>query len=70
MLCLSLNRKKHRIFFMPSTIEEEVCRNFNVRVIGRTEQVTQKFYAISVERKIKHPAVAAICDAARSEIFS
>ena len=58
------------IFFMPSTIEEEVCRNFNVRVIGRTDQVVQKFYAISVERKVRHPAVAAICDIARSEIFS
>jgi LysR family transcriptional activator of nhaA len=40
-----------------------------VRVIGRAKAVRQQFYAISVERKIRHPAVAAICEAARQEIF-
>ena len=57
------------IFFMASAIEEEICRNFGVRVIGRTEEIKQKFYAISAERKVKHPAVAAICDMARDKIF-
>jgi len=36
----------------------------------RSEAVRQQFYAISVERKIKHPAVVAICEAARQDIFS
>ncbi len=56
-------------FFMSSTIEEEVCSNFNVRVVGRVAEIKQKFYAISAERKVKHPAVAAICDSARSALF-
>lgn len=56
-------------FFMSSTIEEEVCKNFNVRVVGRVTEIKQKFYAISAERKVKHPAVAAICDSARSALF-
>lgn len=56
-------------FFMSSAIEDEVCRNFNVRVVGRTTGVKQKFYAISAERKVRHPAVAAICDSARSALF-
>ncbi|GAA5315533.1 MAG: transcriptional activator NhaR [Candidatus Pelagadaptatus aseana] len=57
------------VFFMSSTIEEEICKNFNVRVIGKIEEVKQKYYAISAERKVKHPAVAAICDSARSSLF-
>ena len=58
------------VFFMSSTIEEEICSNFNVKVIGRVHEVKQKFYAISAERKVKHPAVAAICDGARTALFS
>lgn len=58
------------IFFMSSIIEEEVCRNFKVKAIGRVEDIHQKFYAISAERKVKHPAVAAICDTARHSLFT
>ena len=57
------------IFFMPTIIADEVCNAFNVEVIGETEEVTQKFYAISAERKVKHPAVVAICDAAKHHLF-
>lgn len=56
-------------FFMSSTIEEEICKNFNLRLIGRVSELKQKYYAISAERKIKHPAVAVICDRARSALF-
>jgi len=38
-------------------------------VVGRSEAVRQQFYAISVERKIRHPAVAAVCEAARKDLF-
>jgi LysR family transcriptional activator of nhaA len=34
--------------------------------VGRTDPVTEQFYAISVERRISHPAVAAITDTARA----
>jgi LysR family transcriptional activator of nhaA len=37
--------------------------------VGQTEDLKQSFYAISVERKIRHPAVLAICEAARKNIF-
>ncbi len=58
------------VFFMSSTIQEEICDNYNVRVIGEIDEIKQKYYAISAERKVKHPAVAAICDSARSSLFS
>jgi LysR family transcriptional activator of nhaA len=53
------------IFFMPSITADDVCKTFNVEIIGETDEVRQQFYAISAERKVKHPAVAAICDAAK-----
>ena len=41
-----------------------------MRVIGRVDSVRERFYAISVERKVKHPAVVAIADAAREKLFN
>ncbi len=57
------------IFFMPSIISDEVCRNFNVRPIGEIDALQQKFYAISTERKVKHPAVTAIYEQAKNSLF-
>ena len=53
------------IFTAPSAIANEVARQFGVELVGGTEEVREDFYAISVERKISHPAVAAITEAAR-----
>ncbi len=57
------------VFAAPSVIEEEVRQQHNVRVVGRSDAVREQFYAISVERIIKHPAVAAIQKAACCSIF-
>ncbi len=57
-------------FVAPSAIEEQVRSMYGVQVIGRTDAITERFYAISVERKIRHPAVAAISAAARSTLFA
>ena len=57
------------LFAAPDVIEKEVRRQYGVRVIGRVESVQERFYAISVERKVKHPAVVAIADAAREKLF-
>ncbi|HEX9265078.1 MAG TPA: transcriptional activator NhaR [Candidatus Binatia bacterium] len=57
------------LFFVPSVISAEVRRQFNVKVIGRVSTVREQFYAISLDRKLKHPAVLAISEAARSRLF-
>jgi len=57
------------VFAAPTVIEAEVRRDYHVRVIGRSPAIRQQFFAISVERKIKHPAVVAVCEAARKDIF-
>jgi len=58
------------VFAVPTVIEAEVRRQYRVRLVGRAPAVRQQFYAISVERKIKHPAVAAVCETARKDIFT
>lgn len=57
------------LFVAPSVIEAEVRRQYGVQIIGRVETVREHFYAISVERKLKHPAVLAIAEAARQKLF-
>jgi len=58
------------IFTSPTAVEDDVVAKYGVRVIGRTDDIKEHFYAISAERRIKHPAVTAITETARSELFS
>ena len=52
-------------FPAPTAIEKQVCRHYRVQIIGRTDAVRERYYAVSAERRIKHPAVAAITAAAQ-----
>jgi LysR family transcriptional activator of nhaA len=58
------------IFTSPTAVEDDVVDKYGVRVIGRTSEISESYYAISAERRIKHPAVSVITDAARSELFT
>jgi LysR family transcriptional activator of nhaA len=58
------------VFPAPTAIEDEVLRSHQVAIVGRTSTVRERYYAISVERRLKHAGVAAITNAARTEIFS
>jgi LysR family transcriptional activator of nhaA len=55
---------------MPSAVEEEVVRQFHVKTVGRTEEIKERYYAISPERRLRNPAVVAISKGARSTIFA
>jgi LysR family transcriptional activator of nhaA len=57
-------------FVAPDVVEAEIRRRYKVQLVGRLSELRQRFYAISVERKIRHPAVAAICEVARTHIFA
>jgi LysR family transcriptional regulator, transcriptional activator of nhaA len=54
------------LFAMPAAIEHEVRRQYRVRLVGRLDSVRQRFYAITVERKLRHSAVIAISERARA----
>ena len=66
----SFGRAGLGVFPAPSVVEDEVRRDYGVRVIGRTEAVRERYYAITVQAKLQHPAVVAIREAARKELFS
>ena len=57
------------LFPAPSAIDDEVQKQYGVHLVGRLSHVRERFYAISVERKLKHPAVIAICESAKKELF-
>ncbi|MEM7314781.1 MAG: LysR substrate-binding domain-containing protein, partial [Planctomycetota bacterium] len=54
---------------IPTAIETEVKRQYGMQLVGRLNDVIDKFYAISVEKRVHHPAVLAIVKQARSKIF-
>jgi LysR family transcriptional activator of nhaA len=54
------------LFAMPTAIESTLRRQYRVRVVGRLPAVRQRFYAITVERKLRNPAVIAISERARA----
>jgi LysR family transcriptional activator of nhaA len=53
------------VFIVPSPIAGEVAKHYGVRILGSTEEVREQYYAISVERRISHPAVSAVTETAR-----
>ena len=57
------------LFPMPAIFQKQVRREKKLTIVGVTQQVRLQFYAISAERKLQHPAVIAIRNAARHELF-
>lgn len=48
------------IFVAPSVLEDNMLAENDIKLVGRTTDIAESFYAISVERRITHPAVKAI----------
>jgi LysR family transcriptional activator of nhaA len=65
----AIGQAGHGLFPAPSPISREVCRQYHVRSVGTIEAARQRFYAITVDRTLKHPAVVAICETARRKLF-
>ena len=58
------------VFPAPTAIAHEVCRHYGVVAIGRTDEVRERYYALSAERRVTHPGVAALTTTARLEVFA
>lgn len=56
-------------FPAPTAIAAQVCRHYGVAMIGETETVRERYYAISAERRVTHPGVVALSTAARAELM-
>jgi LysR family transcriptional activator of nhaA len=48
------------VYAGPTVIEREICKQYGAMVVGRTEEITERYYAVSLERKVRHPAVLEI----------
>jgi LysR family transcriptional activator of nhaA len=58
------------LFPGPTAIAKEIQKQYGVRTVGEVPEVQERFYAISMERRVKHPAVVAVTNAARGRIFA
>jgi LysR family transcriptional activator of nhaA len=58
------------VFIGPSVLESEIEKQYGVKTLGRTQEIVEEFFAISVERRVTHPCVVAITEAARSRLFA
>ncbi len=56
------------LFPAPTVVEDDIQRQHELRVVGRVEEVRERFYAISMERRIQHPGVQAMLAAARDQL--
>jgi LysR family transcriptional activator of nhaA len=58
------------LFAAPTVVRREICRRHNVAWVGELDRVRERFYGISVERRITHPAVRLIADQAKHRLFT
>ncbi len=57
------------LFVAPTVVESEICQQYGVGLLGRIEPVRETFYAVTIRRKQQHPAVTAILEHARNNLF-
>ncbi len=58
------------VFPAPTIVKERVSKQYGVTALGEVAEVRERFYAISPERRIKHPAVARIVERAKKSMFN
>lgn len=68
-LMTAFGREGRGVFIVPRVMEQETMDQCAVQCVGRSEELLEEFYAVSVERRISHPCVLAITDAARGQLF-
>ena len=57
------------LFVAPIAVETEISHQYSVEVVGFIDAVRERFYAVSAQRKLKHPAVLAILENAQAGLF-
>lgn len=65
----AFGQEGYGLFPGSTVVEKEICRQYRVQVVGRLSSLKQHFYAITVERRLKHPAVLAVVRSARRELL-
>ncbi len=68
-LVKSLGRSSVGLFVASRITSKEIRQQYRVREIGLLDGVVEKYYAVSMERHIEHPAIQAIIEHARDQVF-
>ncbi len=58
------------LFAAPTAIATDIRQQYEVKTLGTLEGVRESFYAITIERRLRHPAAVAISEAARNRLFA
>ncbi|MDP3085729.1 MAG: transcriptional activator NhaR [Rubrivivax sp.] len=69
-LAKAFGRRGAGIFVGPSVLAREIESQFNVKTLGLAFDLVEEFFAISVQRRVTHPCIVAITQAARNELFA
>jgi len=57
------------LFFSPVAVSAAIESQYGVRMLGIAEGVSERFYAVSAQRRLKHPLVGIILEHARKGLF-
>jgi LysR family transcriptional regulator, transcriptional activator of nhaA len=57
------------LFAAPSTNAAHICEQYKVQIVGIIDAVKEQLYMISTERKLTHPAIVAISEKGREDLF-
>ena len=63
-------RKGKGIMLVPSVVEDEVKEEFKLELVGRSTEVNEQIYLLSIERRLKYPLVVQICSEGQKKLFS
>jgi len=69
-LMKAFGKREMGVFIGPTVIEAEIEAQYGAKAIGRTKEIVEEFFAISVERRVSHPCVIAIAEASRTRLFA
>ena len=56
------------VFFAPTLVERDVVETYSVNLLGRTEELRETFYAITMKRRLSNPQVVAVCNGAKAQL--
>ncbi|MBY0269213.1 MAG: transcriptional activator NhaR [Burkholderiales bacterium] len=69
-LMKAFGQREAGVFIGPTVIESDIKKQYGVKAIGRSKEIVEEFFAISIERRVTHPCVVAIAGAARTKLFA
>ena len=69
-LMKAFGKREMGVFIGPTVIESEIETQYGAKAIGRTKEIIEEFFAISVERRVSHPCVVAITETSRTQLFA